>query len=230
LLLALAVSVITVVVLWCALVFGLGARTRFFLWTAVEIGWLAILWILWLASAAYTSSVLAPSGLNNCGDDSIFVQALWIYLSNLTRDNVVSLCKQMLAIQGLSWVCCIFLLIIWVCIVADATRLHSGGHSGAWTARVGSYNAVTRRTRANVPMGKQKSASQPFYGAGQYVPLDQHGHPVEGYSSHPGATYDGRDAQPAAPFAEITDMAPPRASVSPGLSAVGSGYHSAAEV
>jgi len=136
-----AVSVVTVVCLLIGLIIGGVAscmgRSCFAVWTVFELIFLAILWILWMSSAAYTTSiipnVIAFSG--SCKSDSIAVQNLYTVLGNISLNEAVSICQQIMAVFGLSWGIFGLLLIAWVWILIHASTRHARGHKEVWTTQ-----------------------------------------------------------------------------------------------
>jgi len=136
-----AVSVVTVVCLLIGLIIGAVSscmgRSCFAVWTVFELIFLAILWILWVSSAAYTTSiihnVIAYSG--SCKSDSIAVQSLFTIEGNISLSEAVTFCQEAMALLGLSWGIFGLLLIAWIWILVHASTRHARGHKEVWTTQ-----------------------------------------------------------------------------------------------
>ncbi|KZO91805.1 hypothetical protein CALVIDRAFT_602013 [Calocera viscosa TUFC12733] len=85
--------------------------------TAVEVGWLGVLWVLWMGSAGYTTSLIAPLDLGSC---SVY------YGENST------VCAQAEALQAFGWVTWLLLVTLFIWELTFAIMAHQRGYPGIW--------------------------------------------------------------------------------------------------
>jgi len=113
--LALAVAVISLVGLTVVLVGEFFGPTLFFAWTSFELAVIGLLWVLWLASAADTSSVIGAEAysLGSC-DSATGMVEYWRVVGHMSLSQAKSMCRQWQAIQALGWVNWVLLLSTWV--------------------------------------------------------------------------------------------------------------------
>ncbi|CAE7233635.1 unnamed protein product [Rhizoctonia solani] len=117
---SLAVSVITWAFMFPILLVGALRRGSFLSWVAIELGICGFLWVLWLASASYTTSMSAGVTLN-C-DLALSVE-------------VESVCRQYQAIQAFSWLIWLILFAYAVLVIVFAVKAMNKGQS-VWTMEI----------------------------------------------------------------------------------------------
>ncbi|KAF8607688.1 hypothetical protein BDV93DRAFT_519702 [Ceratobasidium sp. AG-I] len=118
---ALAVSVITWAFIAPLLLIGMLRKGSLLSWVGVEAGIVGLHWVLWLSSAAYSSSV-SQIAIVNCD-------------YTLLSPEAESLCRQNQALQAFSWLNWIILTIYLVLLLVFAIKAQHNGHS-VWTADV----------------------------------------------------------------------------------------------
>ncbi|CUA70283.1 hypothetical protein RSOLAG22IIIB_00638 [Rhizoctonia solani] len=117
---SLAVSVITWAFMFPILLVSALRRGSFLSWVAIELGICGFLWVLWLASASYTTSMSAGITLN-C-DLALTTEA-------------ESVCRQYQAIQAFSWLNWLILFAYIVIAVIFAVKAMNKGQS-VWTMEI----------------------------------------------------------------------------------------------
>ncbi|CAE6424686.1 unnamed protein product [Rhizoctonia solani] len=117
---SLAVSVITWAFMFPVLLVSILRRGSFLSWVAIELGICGFLWILWLASAAYTTSLSAGVTLN-CD---------LAYSTELEN-----FCRQYQAIQAFSWLNWLILFAYIVLVVVFVVKAINKGQS-VWTMEI----------------------------------------------------------------------------------------------
>ncbi|KAF8760224.1 hypothetical protein RHS01_01971 [Rhizoctonia solani] len=119
-LILLAASSITWVFMFPALLVSIFRRGSFLSWVAIELGICGFLWVLWLASAAYTTSLSAGIALN----------------CDLASDTgAESSCRQYQAVQAFSWLNWVILFAYIVLVIALAIKATNKGQS-VWTMEI----------------------------------------------------------------------------------------------
>ncbi|CAE6436026.1 hypothetical protein ACGC1H_000858 [Rhizoctonia solani] len=117
---SLAVSVITWAFMFPILLIGALRRGSFLSWVAVELGICGFLWVLWLASASYTTSMSAGVALN----------------CDLARSmEAEGICRQYQAIEAFSWLNWLILFAYVVLVVVYAVKAMNKGQS-VWTMEI----------------------------------------------------------------------------------------------
>jgi len=111
--LGVAVSVITMVSLIPMIVIDFLRRGAPTSWVLVELVWLGILWVLWLATAADTANNVSCSGVR--GSD---------------------ICSQVQAAEAFSFLAWIVLMAYWVLLLVFAIMAANKGHKGIWKSGV----------------------------------------------------------------------------------------------
>jgi len=147
--LGVAVAVITIVSLVAILVMDLlrkGAVTSFI---SVELGWLGVLWVLWLATAADTANGVQCSGVIDGFDGSI--------------------CGQAQAAEAFSFLAWLLLMAYWILLLVFAIIAATQGQPGIWMVNVAdadfSAGSGARGTGGGVQGGPAYGApaQQPYY-------------------------------------------------------------------
>ncbi|KAH7343902.1 hypothetical protein B0J17DRAFT_644406 [Rhizoctonia solani] len=118
--LSLAVSVITWAFMLPVLLLSILRRGSFLSWVAIELGICAFLWVLWLASASYTTSITAGLALSCDLEPTIGWE---------------NLCRQYQAIQAFSWLNWLILFAYVVLVVVFAVKAMNKGQS-VWTMEI----------------------------------------------------------------------------------------------
>ncbi|KAG9102688.1 hypothetical protein FRC06_001435 [Ceratobasidium sp. 370] len=118
---ALAVSVMTWAFLLPVYLIGILRKGSLLSWVVVELGVCGLLWVLWLASASYTSSMTAGATLN-CD-------------YALLSPEAESICRQFQALQAFSWLNWLIIFAYVVMLLVFAVRAQGQGHS-VWTSDV----------------------------------------------------------------------------------------------
>lgn len=147
--LGLAVAVMTLVTVPGMVVVDIFRRGAFTSMIAVELGWLGFLDVLWLASAAYTTSVWPPLGS----------------LCALNGDipNLVGACADVQAGMAFGWLNWLSLTGYLVTLLVVSIISSSKG-SPVWKSTVKTANWATGKGYAVPPMQLQMQAT-PAYGA-----------------------------------------------------------------
>ncbi|KAJ1308541.1 hypothetical protein OPQ81_004242 [Rhizoctonia solani] len=130
---SLAVSVITWAFMFPVLLVSTLRRGSFLSWVAMELGICGFLWVLWLASAAYTTSMSAGITLN-C--DLALTAA------------VESVCRQYQAIQAFSWLNWLILFAYLVLVIIFAVKAMNKGQS-VWTMEIADLSAAVSGSGAD---------------------------------------------------------------------------------
>ncbi|KZO98963.1 hypothetical protein CALVIDRAFT_561887 [Calocera viscosa TUFC12733] len=170
--LALAISVITLVALIPVLVLDRVRRNVFPSWTAVELGWNGVLWVLWLASAGYATNTL--QGID-CGSRSYEVLYLGYYLGSDAKGE--SACEQAQAVEALSWLNWILLFALFWWLLITALVFHSRSGGALWISSLSDYEPAGAGPAKGVDLGGggEVPMAQTGYGAPTV------GQPQQGY-------------------------------------------------
>ncbi|CAE6432651.1 unnamed protein product [Rhizoctonia solani] len=163
-LILLAASSITWVFMFPALLVSIFRRGSFLSWVAIELGICGFLWVLWLASAAYTTSLSAGIALN----------------CDLASDiGAESSCRQYQAIQAFSWLNWVILFAYIVLVIALAIKAMNKGQS-VWTMEISDLSAAVSGGDSNSAtsnhVGKVVQDQPSHYQQPQYDQPAQH-HP-----------------------------------------------------
>ncbi|EJU00610.1 hypothetical protein DACRYDRAFT_117089 [Dacryopinax primogenitus] len=180
-------------------VFG---STTFVSWTAVELSVLGFLWILWIASAGWTTTIFRPANLGSCGPNSGYVIAEYQVVGTITMADAEAICSWVEAIMGCSWIAWLLLttLLVWeIVLLVFALR---AGHTGIWTSALWMYDArappaefQSGKGWATYPMSEQgqgHTAPSHFVPQHAYVPLPAGGMGQGGGYGYSGGTNVGR--------------------------------------
>ncbi|KAF8530205.1 hypothetical protein BU17DRAFT_78819 [Hysterangium stoloniferum] len=186
--LALAISVITMVIVVPAVVIDFFRKGAFTSMVAVELGWSFVLMILWIASAG--ASTAAQAGVN-CN----FVVNPFAGESFGSANEV---CHEAQAIIAFGWLG-FFLLLAWVVLLMFLTiTSHTRGNTGVWTQPVTGTDFFAQKEGMGQLQSQYGGVPQNAYGAPpmqqQYTgsPMQQQhtGAPVQTqYSGSPGPQY-----------------------------------------
>jgi len=163
---ALASALLTKIALIASLITTyVAGPTTWVSWSSIELGVLGFLWLLWLSSAAWTTSTFGPHPLGSCDLESPYVVNLARVWRGITLSTAESVCQSIEGIMACSWIVWLLLtaLIIWeIVVVLQALR---AGHTGIWTSALWMYDA--RRPP------ETKGAGGPFNNVGGYAMGDQ---------------------------------------------------------
>ncbi|CAE6533778.1 unnamed protein product [Rhizoctonia solani] len=140
---SLAVSVITWAFMFPILLVSALRRGSFLSWVAIELGICGFLWVLWLASASYTTSMSAGVTLNCdlaltteaesvCRQYQAIQAFSWL---NWLIPEAESVCRQYQAIQAFSWLNWLILFAYIVIAVIFAVKAMNKGQS-VWTMEI----------------------------------------------------------------------------------------------
>ncbi|KZT57785.1 hypothetical protein CALCODRAFT_495835 [Calocera cornea HHB12733] len=154
--LALAVSVITLAVMIPVLVLDRVRRNALPSWTAAELGWNGVLWVLWLACAGYATNAL--QGLD-CGSRSYEVLYLDYYLGKKGQ----AVCQQAQAIEALSWLNWIFLFALFWWLLITALVYHNASQGTVWMSSMSDYQPTGAGAAKGVDMGGEVPMAQTGY-------------------------------------------------------------------
>jgi len=143
---ALAVSVITLAFILPMLLISILRKGSLLSWVVVELGVCGVLWVLWLASAAYTTSMTGGATLN-C--DYALLSA-----------EVQSICHQYQALQAFSWLNWLILFAYIVLLLVFAIKAQGHGHS-VWTSDVIDVHSLAAGAGNNSNFGANKEATLP---------------------------------------------------------------------
>ncbi|QRV72676.1 membrane-associating domain protein [Ceratobasidium sp. AG-Ba] len=116
-----AVSVITWAFILPIFLIGILRRGSFLSWVSVELGVCGLLWVLWLAAASYTTSLIQGLTLN-C--DSVFL-----------TPAEEGICREYQALQAFSWLNWLILLAYNVILLVFAIKANGQGQS-VWTSDI----------------------------------------------------------------------------------------------
>ncbi|KAG8776155.1 hypothetical protein FRC12_001069 [Ceratobasidium sp. 428] len=161
---ALAVSVITWAFLLPIYLIGILRKGSILSWVVVEVGTCGLLWVLWLASASYTSSITGGNALN-C--DYRFL-----------TPEAESICRQYQALQAFSWLNWLILFAYLVLLLVFAFRAQGQGHS-VWTSDV-------------TDLSSYSAAGGPQHGSNNGMPapaMQQNNYNHSGAPTHPGTPH-----------------------------------------
>lgn len=125
---SLAVAVLTWAFVFPILLVSKLRRGSFLSWVAVELGVVGFMWIMWLATASYITSMTAGYALN-C--DSRF-------LSTVEE----SICRQYQALQAFSWLNWLIIFAYLVMLIVFIVKAVSTGRS-VWTAEIADLSSFS---------------------------------------------------------------------------------------
>jgi len=154
---AVAVSVLTIVSLVPLLVVDMIRRGSFISWVAIELAVFGVLWVLWLASAALSTSTLLFTG-----DCSVWVPSL------------ASLCRQYSAVQAFSWLAWLLIKAYIILVLVLAILAMNRGHKRVWLGPSSDLSFSGNHTVSGEskipPSGSYNNTSYAGSPAGQYPP------------------------------------------------------------
>ncbi|KAJ7265832.1 hypothetical protein B0H12DRAFT_1099718, partial [Mycena haematopus] len=104
----------------------------------VEISWLSIIWVLWLATAADGAQAAQNTFISNCGD----------YFDN----TVKAACQETSAIQAFSFLNWIILMPYTILILILSIIAHSRQHTGVWKSSVAEAPFFTPSAAPAIPL------------------------------------------------------------------------------
>ncbi|GJE84953.1 MARVEL domain-containing protein [Phanerochaete sordida] len=173
--LAVAVPVLTLFTVPPMLVVDLLRRGAFTSMILVEVVWLGILWVLWLATAAYAADQLGGFG-GSC--HSRFYPSWW-----------TTGCSETQAITAFSFLIWLALLGYWIALVTIASISATRGAPGVWYASVrdAQFDPSTNKVDLTGAMGsaEHKGEASPVAAAAAlpqgYPPAPQPAGPQPGY-------------------------------------------------
>jgi len=179
-----AVSVLTLLALVPTLVVDLGP---FFSWVAIELAVFGVLSVLWLASAALSTSPL------------LFTQDSGVWLSF----NIASLCS---AVQAFSWLTWLIIMAYIILLFVLANLAMTRGHKRVWLSQASNLSFSPTRTasgKSKIPPSNYGNAPYGVFPAGT---------PVAGYPPNQyGGQYSGQPVmqQQGAPYDQQQSYIPP---------------------
>ncbi|EJU00609.1 hypothetical protein DACRYDRAFT_108674 [Dacryopinax primogenitus] len=152
-----AAGIITVLTISVVRICDWSVRESWLSRTVVELSWLGVLWVLWMATAGYTTSLLALLDLGNCAD---------YYGTGST------LCSEAEAVQALAWLTwlCIGALFTWELVFAIVA--HQRGFPGIWLAQGWRHVVGSRPDLVGGAGGKYASVGAQDYGMDQMKAYD----------------------------------------------------------
>ncbi|KAF8351005.1 hypothetical protein F5887DRAFT_912914 [Amanita rubescens] len=124
---AIAVSVLTILTIPALVVISIirsGAPPNY---VVVELGWLFVLWVLWMASAGYSANQLSilPSG---CSINIVFAKSFSV------RDTIN--CGEFWALEAFAWLNWLILMPYTILVLIMAIIQHTRGNQRVWTCTV----------------------------------------------------------------------------------------------
>ncbi|KAI0046965.1 hypothetical protein FA95DRAFT_1291395 [Auriscalpium vulgare] len=119
--LAVATAVLTLATVGPMLIIDILRRGAFSSWIVVELGWLSILWVLWLATGADAANT----------DGNTFIGSS----CNFENSIVSRVCNEFKAIEAFSFLTWIILMAYTVLLLVLAIRGQNAGHS-VWKSSV----------------------------------------------------------------------------------------------
>ncbi|KAB5595523.1 hypothetical protein CTheo_984 [Ceratobasidium theobromae] len=141
----LAVGLMTFIFLLPILIVGMTRKGSFLSWVSVELGVMGLMWVLWLASASYTTSMTAGYTLN----------------CDLALDTTAEgVCRQFQAIQAFSWLNWLIIFAYIVLLVVFIVKASNEGRS-VWTADVADLGTSTAGDNATTFAPSMTSANMP---------------------------------------------------------------------
>jgi len=123
--LGMVVSHLTLIIMFPIVILGFFRKAVFTTWTAVELVWVGVLWILWLSSGAASASI-AATVCNICDTD------LWrngVCLSNISN---ASLCSGVSATSAFSFIGFFILITLWLWTLTVGVSAHKMGDRQIW--------------------------------------------------------------------------------------------------
>jgi len=179
-----AVSILTMVIAIPMLVVDILRKGSFVSWVVTEIAWCGLLWILWLSSAALSTSTLLFTG--DCG--------VW-------DSELQSLCQQYSALQAFSWLTWLLLTGYIIILIVLSVLATVKGNSRVWLSPTSDLSFSPTHTHSGEPKIPPTNYNPNYTGTpGAYPPGQQ---PV-GYN--PGTNYAGT---PVVSGGQYNQFAPP---------------------
>ncbi|EJU00605.1 hypothetical protein DACRYDRAFT_108671 [Dacryopinax primogenitus] len=103
---AFAQFVVSLVCLFLVLLGEVFVRLRFLASTSFELGVVGLLWVMWLASAAWTTSEVSSTfGVGNCDESSSQIVNWTI---EMTLSDAEAMCREWKAVEALAWINWVF--------------------------------------------------------------------------------------------------------------------------
>jgi len=150
--LGIATAVLTIISVIPVLVIDFFRKGVFTSWTCVELGWVGVLWVLWLATGADAASLASVGcAVYDCG----FVEC---------SPYTASLCSQVRAIAAFGFIGFFILIAIWIWTLVIAVRAHNVGDQHIWTTPAYEY-APGAKMYGGGPT--QMQSTMPTYNAAQ---------------------------------------------------------------
>jgi len=179
----LAVAVITMVIVIPCLIIDFLRKDAFTSMVAVEIGWSALLTILWVAAAGETTALQALTLNDDCNIGDRF------RIHNAQIDAAESFCHQRHAIEAFAWLGFILFLGWLATLIAFAAIAHSRGNSKVWTSSVTGTDFFARAgptPQNQMPYNPQPMQQQQQYpGYSSYPPAQGYNQSPQGYTPSP---------------------------------------------
>ncbi|KZO99418.1 hypothetical protein CALVIDRAFT_534407 [Calocera viscosa TUFC12733] len=152
--LGIATAVLTIISAIPVLVIDFFRKGVFTSWTAVELGWVGVLWVLWLATGADAASIATVACEVFCVNDGF-------------GDNFCSgsgsICSQIRAVAAFGFIGFFILVAIWVWTLVIAIRAHNVGDQHVWTTPA--YEYAPGAKMYGGPPTQMANTTQPAYTA-----------------------------------------------------------------
>ncbi|KAJ7067922.1 hypothetical protein C8F01DRAFT_1246479 [Mycena amicta] len=136
---------------------------------AVELSWLFILWVLWLATAADATNSASLTFISDCGN----------YISS----KIEGACRETAGVQAFAFLNWLILMAYTIFILVLTVIAQTRKHSGVWLTSVSEAPFFTRNEPEIPPVTSQPAGTT----AGSYSlnPVQAGGYNVEPYESQP---------------------------------------------
>jgi len=141
--LAIATAVLTLLSVIPVLTIDFFRKGVFTSWTAVELAWLGLIWILWLATGADAASIASLCN-NTCFDDGFGDTYCYGYSG--------SFCGQIRAVAAFGFINFFITLAIWIWTLVIAVRAHNSGDHHIWQSPAYEYAPGTKYGTSATPM------------------------------------------------------------------------------
>ncbi|KZT57185.1 hypothetical protein CALCODRAFT_496486 [Calocera cornea HHB12733] len=152
--LGIATAVLTIISAVPVLVIDFFRKGVFTSWTCVELGWVGVLWVLWLATGADAASIASAGCGGICVNDGFGD----VFCSGFAG----SICSQIRAVAAFGFIGFFILVAIWVWTLVIAVRAHNVGDQHVWTTPAYEYTPGSKMYGGGAT---QMSSTMPAYNA-----------------------------------------------------------------
>ncbi|EJU04661.1 hypothetical protein DACRYDRAFT_93134 [Dacryopinax primogenitus] len=165
--LGIATAVLTLVVIIPVLVIDHLRRGTFFVWTAVELGWLFVLWVLWIATGGDGASAASL-----CNGLSSYDYLGYTYYVGLAEGY----CHELQAATAFAFLNWIMMFGMFIYILVMAVRAQQAGYPGIWQDSLMEYKANPNigtagpGTTYTQPTAMTSMSNEPKYATGPAGP------------------------------------------------------------